>query len=486
MGEIDDRTLGPKSDQSKATRSNSPDSQVYKSSPGDSNESSKTSQERGKYINSLNVCVFVAYFMSSASVAVPVALITTVSNDLMAEGDSAASFSARVAAWAVAGTSLGKAINGFVGDSCGARRTMAFSFIFQALALFLFSIGNDATSIGVANFLLEYFNSVHWPCQTIVLSVHYRGDKEKLEAGVMVLGLSSRAGALLGIPLFSLLNGSLGWRSVALWGMVIPLFGFVVVMVFISDAPSKRFDPQGKGLSFRGILDSLREVLSSKLFWLIAFAQSGNSLVRTSERILGGFFSETAGVDDDKAGGLTAVLSGGLLAGVLIFGGIFIKRNWEEKRKLVMWLYVGCGFGTLMLGVISLPMVADRFGDSVKLGMELALVFFYAMCVGVQYYNIPSLLASTFGENKGLCSAYIDGVAYICTSFFWTGFSRIVNSGDYGWFCGWGLLIVIIVGASLSMDRFMVKFWAERWGVETKGDSEAEKMLLPEEGKTAV
>jgi hypothetical protein len=320
---------------------------------------------------------------------------------------------------------------------------------------------------------------------TIVLSTHYRDDKEKLEAGIMVLGLSSRAGALLGIPTFSLLNGILGWKTVALWSMTIPLVGFVVVMVFISDAPGKRFDPQGKVLSLRGIFQSLREVLSSKLFWLLAFAQSGNGLVRTSERILGGYFSETAGVDDDKAGGLTAVLSGGLLTGVLIFGGMFVKRSWEAKRRLVMWLYVGCGFGTLMLGVISLPRVADRFENSLTLGVELTMVFFYAMCVGVQYYNIPSLLASTFGENKGLCSAYIDGVAYICTSFFWTGFSWIVNSGEYGWFCGWGLLLAVIIGASLSMDRFMVKFWAEKWGVENQGNGEIEEQLLPE-GKTAV
>ena len=57
--------------------------------------------------------------MSSISVSVPVALITTVSNELRDEGDSTASFSARVAAWAVAGTSLGKVINGFVGIAVG-------------------------------------------------------------------------------------------------------------------------------------------------------------------------------------------------------------------------------------------------------------------------------------------------------------------------------------------------------------------------------
>jgi len=440
---------------------------------------------QSRYFNRLNLFIFVAYFFSSVSVAVPVSLITTVSNDLMSEGDSKGSFSARVAAWAVAGTSLGKAINGFVGDSCGARRTMSLSFLFQAAALVLYSNGEGANSVGLANLLLEFFNSVHWPCMTIVLSTHCAQNKDALEAGVMVLGLSSRAGALLGIPIFSLLNSLLGWRQAAFWSAMVPLVGFAVVFLFIEDAPGRTTAPQGNGLSVSGIFKSLKDVLGSRLFWLISLAQVGNGMVRTSERILGGFFSETTGLDDDEAGGLTAVLSGGLLAGVLIFGAMFVKKEWKDKRILVRRLYVGCGVALALLGAFSVPMVVENVGSTLMLGIEVTLVFLYAMCVGVQYYSIPSLLASTFGENKGLCSAYIDGVAYFCTSFFWTGFSWIVGQGDYGWMCGWGLLGAIITGAAISMNHFMTRFWAERWGVEAQGETEAKEKLL-REAKEAV
>ncbi len=373
------------------------------------------------------------------------------------EGTSPGSFSASVAAYATLGTSLGKALNGFICDSLGARRTMCLAFLLNTIGLFLYSRGSSAFQIGLAGMVIEYNNSVHWPCMTIVLSSHYAADTTRLDAGVFMLSLSSRIAAVISMPLLSWLKAIYGWESVALYSALVPVAGFLIVALLVEDVPGKKNEPQGKALSARSVLQSLRAVLGSRMFWLVGLAQVGNGLMRTCERVVGSYFTETADVDDNTAGALTTVVSLGFLFGILVFGTCFIKIPDERKTYFIAALYFLCILSVLSLGFLSLPFIS--MGSS-TIYFESSFSLIATSLVAVQYYQVPTLLASTFGENKGLCSSYIDGLAYGSTAIIWQALSFVVELGEYGWAYLWGVVAAFLIASWILQTRFANVFWA--------------------------
>jgi len=141
------------------------------------------------YINSLNLAIFVGYVMSTASVAVPVVLLPTIAKELSGAGHntdadcpSCSSFSASIAGFATAGTALGKFFLGFTCDAIGARRTMMLAFAAMSLALVQLSFADAVISVGVAQGLLEFLNSVNWPCMAVILATHYSTDQVNTHA----------------------------------------------------------------------------------------------------------------------------------------------------------------------------------------------------------------------------------------------------------------------------------------------------------------
>ncbi|GMI28988.1 hypothetical protein TeGR_g6825 [Tetraparma gracilis] len=377
----------------------------------------------------MNLAVFVGYVMSTASVAVPVVLIPTIASDIAGPGGKDA-FAANVASLATCGTAAGKVLMGFACDAFGARRTMMLCFLLMGGSLLLLSAATDLATVGAAQALLEFFNSVMWPCMAIVLATHYGHDQARLDGGIFVLGMSSRFGALLSMPTWGALVSFLGWRAVALVGSAVAGAGFLLVALFVSDTPTKRDEPQGAKLSLAGVSQSLKNLAASRLFLLVACAQAGNAMVRTSERVLGTFFSETGDVSDATGGSLTTFLSGGLLFGVLVFGNAFVKASNARKKSLVLVLYSLSFLSLAGLAVISLPAVYTRTGGA-TIFVEVGLSFFMAAFVGIQYYQIPPTISSTFGADKGLCASYIDGVGYVFSSVAWAGLAKVVDLGEY-------------------------------------------------------
>lgn len=96
------------------------------------------------------------------------------------------------------------------------------------------------------------------------------------------------------------------------------------------------------------------------------------------------------------------------------------------------------------------------------------------------------MLASTFGENRGLCSSYIDGLAYGSTAVIWQALSFVVELGDYGWAYLWGVVAALVTVAWIMQSRFSNIFFAdkedhggayERVKVEEGGGQENERHI---------
>lgn len=145
--------------------------------------------------NPLNIALFVSLTLSMAATTVPVTLLSVMSGDLMGDEDNsneASSFAARANAAAVLGTSMGKFVNGPAGDVFGARRTSVVYSILLSASLVLLALSRSIRSATWACFLVEFSNSVQWPCAVVILATHYRGSASGMYVYVVSVRNSRR------------------------------------------------------------------------------------------------------------------------------------------------------------------------------------------------------------------------------------------------------------------------------------------------------
>lgn len=257
--------------------------------------SPNTSSSDSPWRNPLNLSLFAANLLSSVSETIPVILVPTIGAALSGAGnngdagDTASSFASRAAASAVLGTSLGKFVNGPVGDIFGSRRVACLYSLLLGVALLGLSVcSGDWVIVSCA--IIEFFSSVQQPCVVIILAAHYRDEDQsganadanvcgdetngqdadigtsrlwddveqhgdstlrepkaegRYEAGIYVSSLGSRFGSLLAIPFTAiLLHFGFTWRAVARIASLSAFACFLCFYLFVSDAPGKLHLPQ--------------------------------------------------------------------------------------------------------------------------------------------------------------------------------------------------------------------------------------------------
>ena len=498
--------------------------------------------------NRLNAALFFTLMLSSLATAVPVTLVASMSQAFLVSSDetnrhaaTASSFAPRAAAAAVLGTSLGKFVNGPVMDLWGARRTSVLYSLLLALALLLCAVAPSADLALAACFLVEFFASVQWPCCIVTLATHYRGNAMGMyEGGIYVTSLATRTGSLVGIPCLSLLlyHHYLHWRMVAVLGAWCALLASSVTYLYVVDSPERQNDPQNpldltqlqkwfpsyfsttstnhhhhypqpKDTSWRemtaklpplslslriiytvcrtNIYPSLRHILQSGTFWIVALAHTGASMVRTSERVLGTYLFETSSSSSltssfspsgklapDRASGLAVFQAVGMVAGLVIAGSLFASRPERPRKWLVSRLYVLTIASCYVLALLAIPSVRQGISYVVPDGTILAMqVLAIASCgfgIAVQFYHIPGLVGATFGCDKGLFLSYCDGVAYGIASMVWKIIGHVLalnNDDQYGttggngmgWAYAWAAVALILIPSAILMVEFMEHYF---------------------------
>jgi sugar phosphate permease len=353
------------------------------------------------------------------------------------------------------------------------------------------SFSQSEASAVWACFAVEFCQSVQWPCIIVILAAHYNNQGRGMyEGGIYVTSLASRFGSLLAIPLSSLLLRMTTWRVVAQCGALVSLTGSIVMFFFVSDSPLRRNDPQNpisekaiqefkakcqtapsglriakslvnliRSVFVTNLVPSLRAVLKSGTFWIVAIAHTGSSMVRSSERILGIYFRDTSfdTLTENRAGGLVVFLSLGTILGLAIGGSIFSRRNAKERKRMVSKLYLMSIGACYVLALLAVPRLRLLLGASgMVLVFQIMATFVMGFGVAVQCYQIPGIVGATFGHNKGLYAAYTDGVAYGLSSGVWRIVGDAVQEGNPqggGWAYGWaGVALMVVVGAVLMVE----------------------------------
>lgn len=446
----------------------------------------------------LKLALCFSFMLTSAASTVPVILVPVIGQNLSQSNLASldvTSFTSRAASSAVLGLAIGKFVNGPLGDIFGARRiSMLFATLLSLSLLFLSICWNESSTLW-ACFLVEFFQSVQWPGIIVILATHARGHL--LDSGIYSTLLSSRFGSLLAIPLTTLLLRYFNWRLVCALASLSSLFGAGIVLLCVADSPSKSDDPQNpissstlnhffskmeekppislyiltiattfRNIFVKDIVPSLLAVISRSTFWVVAIAHAGDAMVGSSQRVLGTYYYDTysGSLPEYKASGLAVVLSFGTILGLAIAGNVFTKSNNPRNRKqLIAKLYMLSIASCYLLALLAIPKVQQVIGEAdLTLAFQLIGSFFMGFGGAVQSY-IPGIVGATFGRNKGLFSAYADGVAYGLSSIVWRVVGGAVfGGGSAGWAYGWAAVALLIVICAFLMVEFFENYFVRR------------------------
>lgn len=469
--------------------------------------------EKVEIWNRLNWDLFLAYSLTTAATAVPITLIPAAAKELSSNG---ALFASRATASAVLGVACGKLLNGAVGDVFGARRVSCIYGTLLSLSLIALAVSPNETCAVWACFAVEFCQSVQWPCIIIILATHYDLNHHKgmYEGGIYITSLAARFGSLLAIPVSSLLLRRTSWRIVAQCGALVSLTGAIVMYLFISDSPSKKNDPQNpiqervlqdfyrqcnsarsafivciscatllKSVFITNVVPSLRAVLRSGTFWIVAIAHTGSSIVKTSEHVLGTYYQDTSfgTLSEGKAGGLVVFLSFGTILGLAIGGSIFARRNAKQRKRMVMKLYIASIAAAYALALLAIPRLRILLSSQLVIVFQVMATFVMGFGIAVQCYQIPGLVGATFGHNKGLYAAYTDGVAYGLSSGVWRIIGDAVQEGNPqggGWAYGWAGVALMLVLCAVLMVEFIEHYFVRTCKTTLKQGGDGYETLI--------
>jgi sugar phosphate permease len=243
-------------------------------------------------VKSLDIAVFFTYLCSSLVMNLPILLLPMAAAE-HATGRGVSTLVVRITSIAIMGGGLGKFVNGFVCQEMGAKRSSVIYLVGSAVCSVLFSLALPHT-LGWVYAGIEFFISMQWTALSVVFAQHYEGNAAGFAAAITVLSLASTCGQLLAKFVGMTLLQYFHWRTVARLGAVVALVGSCIVGTFVTEPPASVPSPQ-KSFQWKSMAKSMqtsaRTVLSNPLFWAVGCAHAMAMVARSSDRILGEFFS---------------------------------------------------------------------------------------------------------------------------------------------------------------------------------------------------
>jgi MFS family permease len=421
---------------------------------------------------------------------------------------SSSFFVTRATSAAVLGTALGKLVNGPVVDLVGARRTwfLYTMGMFGTLLLLAAAAPSSPSPSTVAFFSssffwIEFLYAIQWPSAIVILATHYprrtaTSTGKSYEVGIFVTSLSSRLGAVGGILGTSrLLALGLDWRWIAALASWCCAVAASIVYLYVQDSDRVRDEPQnpidprilsvwfpdqvkgrkpwtmskilrlGLFVLQKNILPSVRHILGSATFWILAVAHTGATLVRTSQRVLPLYFIDTASSSSsNNASGsdpsVTVYHSTGIVLGLLLAGQYFARLPSAAERlrkRMVAKLYVLTIVACYVLALMAIPSVQWCLGMELVMLLQVSAVIVSGFGIAVPLFHIPSLVGATFGCDMGLFLAYADGVAYSFSSVAWT--TIIIGNTGTNWTIIWATVALIVILSAILMVEFMEHYF---------------------------
>ena len=358
--------------------------------------------------------VSLAYFFTAIAVNLPIVLMPTIAGEIASSKGAGsnfvpATFIASVAAAVSMGGGIGKLVNGAVCQALGGRNSMAVYMTGISIVSLIFSFNKSHHLFGRTLSLMEFLWSIQWTASCVVLADHYSQNAAQFATAITRLSLMSTAGTIISKVGGTSLLAVASWAVVARVGALAALVGASVAYWGIPTQSTAQntlrswrtntvVQPR-KGT--RSILDSFRQVLKRRTFWLVGFAYSAIFLARTADRVLGSFYVHVSGLPKSLCGGLTASCTIGFAYG-LARGRIFhLLPGKSQKLRFLKHNYATAVLATLGLAICGSSCFIQLVGSPVVRAAAVAILSATAASsLSFQFYQLPSIFAKEFGSNK--------------------------------------------------------------------------------------
>jgi MFS family permease len=422
----------------------------------------------------LETALFLTYACNTFALTLPVILMPMIAAEhsiTMGPKFVAGMFIAAAASISTLGGGVGKVINGFVCQRLGGRQSASLYLVGMGIFSLLLSVHTSVASVGWILAGIEFCASMQWTAHSILLVNHYEKRPIRFAAGMTTLSMASSFGiivAKVGGP--ALLQYLPNWRVLAQIGAGVAVMGGFFAQSLITEWPeeapnnggllaftkrnsnTKNRSPAKKG----NLRQTFRHVLGSRLFWQAGVAHALTSMSRTSEKVLGSFFQDTTLLSGSLCGGLTAFLTLGFLHGVTKGKEFHALDDASSKSRMLRRAYTRA-----VLSAVGLALCANKWLTDILMPSKLVLAGVAALLsanmasnLSLQYYQIPTIVSNTFGENKAVCLSLLDALAFFLSAPFLAATGQIVGRmGDYGWSLALTMLAgLFVAGGVLLVD----------------------------------
>mgnify|MGYP005846948067 CR=1 FL=1 len=360
------------------------------------------------FLQRIEGIVFCAYLCNVLALSLPVLLVPIAAEEMaMSSASSATSYMvasqvAKISSVATLGGALGKSVNGFICKEFGSYKCSKFYLAGLGIASLIFSLSTQASTMGMSYAACEFFASIQWASLAVMLQNYYASQPVKLGAALTALGLSSTGGQILAKTMGMTLSYSFHWRLVARFGAAMAIMGSLI----ISRAPGRHVAAQQQNnkppFQWSSVTESLKAILGSKLFWMLGLAHAMAFVTRGTDRILGTFFNQVAGLPQSICGGLTLSITLGLVYGLVTGSRKYAKcANLAEKRSFLKKRYITSVAATL--GLVGLSHFGGRIPNR-YITAALVALFSGTMAsnIAFQYFQFPAMISQKFGDHKAV------------------------------------------------------------------------------------
>lgn len=368
----------------------------------------------------------------------------------------------RLMSWHSAGAIVGKLFTGIGADVLGGRRMFMIALSLTALANVGFAFSTSLTTMGIFNFLGQFFKAGGWPAMTKLVAEWY--PQRKYGQVWSVISTSSRVGTICAGVLTGLLLAVIPWRMVFILSAVVTLFVVVGIYFLLKDRPESvglpALPPEAiddNATSREHPLDAvtaagaLLKFAASARFWLICLGICFLCILMDFINFIPVYFQEVLSISASKASMAGTAFPTGMFVALLATSLLYDRLS---KGQLVAVLGGLLGLGCLcVVGLWNFALLG--LPDSLNVPAAMALVFVFGFAISPAYYIPMSIFAVKFGgKHAGFLVAIIDVFGYVGALLF--NFFGGSISEQYGWNVFLIGLLSIAVAATITMTGFLL------------------------------
>lgn len=368
----------------------------------------------------------------------------------------------RILAMGTVGALIGKFIGGYAADKLGGRITFSVGLLISAIGVLAFAASSTVWMFQATFFLTLLAKSSGWPSMAKIIVTSFRANEYGRVWGV--LATSSRIGTLTATLLLGGLLGFISWQTMlsiaGAAGIVITVYFTVsqkaaaekLAATMPQDTTQQDHGASGgiHPLHDTSLIEAITCFLCSRQFWLITGSMMGMTIMWDFLLMVPLYLRDTLNMTPSGASIAASAFPFGSLISVLVGGVIFDKLSRREMAWVMGGLLLvaaGCILTFYLMPSFDMP-------ENALIGLSLALLFVFGLCVSPCYYIPMSVFSIEFGgPHSGFLISMIDALAFGATAAF---YYYAGDAAEESWTLFLFLLLTVAVWSTLTMLFFLL------------------------------